>query len=197
MRPDRTATTETLMVFTSRALTRRIQMWFHLSKDRWKENAITELLRTKNGYGEPEESRFSVAPSVGRAYLACPHTTEGEPLFIYQVHVQLPIRNTNTADYKISHEHIITEAVLADENGRIPMSLLGQVLVGAGQRPYLRFVYSNYNLDITYEEEAQLLWEVSDGLWRFANPSRSEVTQKLTELRGGISGLPHGKRTVD
>ena len=160
-------------------------MWFHLSKGRWKEDAITELRRTRHSYGEPEESRFSVAPSVGRAYLACPHTTKSEPLFIYQVHVQFPIRNTDTADYDISHEYIITEAVLANENGRIPVSLLGQVLVDAGQRPLLSAVYQIWKLDMTYEEENLMLWEVNDGLWRFANPSRSEVTQKLTELRGG------------
>ncbi len=163
-------------------------MWFHLSKDRWKEDAITYLRLTEQGYGESKVKRTSVAPSLGRAYLACPYTA---PLFIYHVHVKHPIRTTDTADYKISHEHIITEAVLANENGRIPMSLLGQVLVDAWQRPHLNIVYQNYNLDMTYEEETLVLWEVKDGWWRFANPSHSEITQKLAELRGGISGLPH------
>lgn len=84
-------------------------MWLHLSKKKWKVDAITKLQQTKKGHGEPQVDRFSVAPTVGRAFLGYPHATEGKPLFIYQVHVANPERTTDTADYETTHEHLITE----------------------------------------------------------------------------------------
>jgi hypothetical protein len=83
-------------------------MWVHLSIDKWETDAITELRQTQKGFGESEVDRFSISPTVGRAYLGCPHAKEGEPLFIYQVHVQNPVRTTDTADYKLTQEHLVT-----------------------------------------------------------------------------------------
>jgi len=158
-------------------------MWFHLSKKKWKVDAITNLRKTKKGYGEPQVDRFSVAPTLGRAFVGCPHATEGKPLFIYEVHVVNPERTTDTADYETTHEHLVTEAVLVNEGGRIPVSLVGQVVVGPGEAVYLKIMYRNWKLDMTYEEEQQVLWEVSDEIWQFRRPSRAEATAKLAELR--------------
>jgi len=163
-------------------------MWFHLSKKKWKTDTITELRQTKMGHGEPALDRFSVSPTVGRAYLACPHATEGKPLFIYQVHVKTPERATCTADYETSQEHLITESVLASEDGRIPVSLVGQVLVESEIRVHLLIQYRNWKLEMTHEEEEHVLWNVSDGMWLFCNPSRDEATKKLAELRSGKHG---------
>jgi hypothetical protein len=107
-------------------------VWFHLSDEEWPTDAITELRQTEQGFGEPEVDRFSVAPTVGRAFLGCPHAKEGKPLFIYEVHVKNPVPATDTADFDTTHEHLITEAVLANEGGSIPVCLLGQVQVEPG-----------------------------------------------------------------
>lgn len=163
-------------------------MWCHLSKRVWKADAVSELRQTKKGFGEPKVDRLSIAPSVGRAYLACPHATEGKPLFIYQVHVENPVPTTDTADYGTTHEHLITEAVLASEGGRIPVSLVGQVLVEPGERVYLLMVYRNWKLEMTHEEEDSVLWSVQDGIWRYSRPSREEAAAKLAELRSKRPG---------
>jgi hypothetical protein len=160
-------------------------MWFHLSKKKWPKNALTELRQTKKGHGEPKVDRFSIAPTVGRAFLACPHAEEGKPLHIYRVDVADPERATDTADFETSGEHLVTEAVLVRHKGSIPVTRIGQVLVEAGERVLLMIALRRWKLDMTHEEEQEILWEVEDDVWRFGGLTQEEAREKLAELRGG------------
>lgn len=158
-------------------------MWFHLSKSKWVNDAITELRQTQKGYGEPKVDRFSVSSSIGRAYLGCPHAKEGVPLFIYQVHVDGPERTFDTTDYELTNEHLITTDILAKHSGSIPVSLVGEVLVENGERTDLLLALRQWNLNMSHEEEKTILWDVTGTKWRFKLRSQDEATKLLTQLR--------------
>jgi len=160
----------------------KMMTWYHVSVDDQLPALLSELRKPRFAYLDVCEDCFCIAPTVWQCVL--PINKVGE-LYIYEVGVKKPIAanvvNNNTADFNTTHEHRITQGVLDDENGSIPLWKVGQISITRDELTLLKVAFSSKKLICNAAQEKEHLWEIVGEQWKRSKLTLGQLEQVLAK----------------